>query len=343
MADERAVIARRQGRAGRITLNRPRALNALDLPMIHAITSALELWRDDPSVHFVVIEGAGERAFCAGGDVRSIRLGVLDEESDGDERDGIESFFVHEYTLNRTIARYPKPYVALIDGLWMGGGVGVSMHGSIRVVSEHAQFAMPEVQIGMFPDVGASFVLPRVRGAFGLYLGLTGARVGGADACWLGLATHFVPRASMAGLADALAEHGLGALIERAERPPPGELPALAAPVAAAFGADSVAAIMAALDRMDHDWARLTLASMRSASPTSLLWTFDLLRAGATRTLEQCQRAELLLTRAAVRHPDFAEGVRAMVIDKDRQPRWSPARLEDIDPDAVAASLLGVG
>lgn len=286
--------------------------------MIHDIAAALESWRSDPSVHLVVVEGAGERAFCAGGDVRSIRDWIIA----GDHVE-VDAFFVHEYALNRAIARYPKPYVALIDGIWMGGGVGLSVHGPYRVVSEFSKFAMPEVQVGLFPDVGASFVLPRLRGAFGLYLGLTGTRVGGADACRLGLATHYVEREALAGLADALAEDGLGALAEYARAPPPGELASQAEPIAEIFTLPSVTAILAALGSRDDAWARSTLAAMRTASPTSLRWTFDLLREGAGRTFEQCQRAELELTRIAMRHPDFPEGVRAMVIDKDRQPHWS--------------------
>ncbi len=319
---ERPVVARQQGRIGRITLNRPKALNALDLPMIHAIAAAVETWRDDPGIHLVVIEGAGERAFCAGGDVRTLRNWVLEGA-----HEAVEAFFVHEYALNRAIARYPKPYIAIVDGTWMGGGFGVAAHGSIRVVSEHAQFALPEVQLGLFPDVGASFVLPRLRGHYGMYLGLTGARLGGGDSCWVGLATHFVPRASLAGLADALAQDGLGALSERAERPPTGDLPPLERSVETIFGADSLAAIMAALETRGDEWAQTSLAAIRSSSPASLAWTFDLIRAGAGRTLEQCQRAELLLTRIATRHPDFAEGVRALVVDKDRTPRWAASTM----------------
>ena len=313
---EATVVARRQGRVGRITLNRPKALNALTLEMIHAIAAALERWRDEPGVHAVVVDAVGGRAFCAGGDIRTLREWVL-----AGEHDAVEAFFAHEYALNRSIARYPKPYIALIDGICMGGGVGISVHGSVRVASEHAQFAMPETQVGFFPDVGASFILPRLRGAFGVYLGMTGARVGGTDACWLGLATHFVPRERMAGLADALAEDGIGALAERAVRPEARELPGLEGAVRA-FAGSGVGEIMGALERLGTDWAGETLAAMRAVSPTALRWTFELLRAGERRTLEQCQRAELELGRIATRHPDFAEGVRAMVVDKDRAPRW---------------------
>jgi enoyl-CoA hydratase/carnithine racemase len=287
--------------------------------MLEDIATALEAWRLDPAVHLVVIEAVGERAFCAGGDVRIIRDWAV-----AGERVRIEDFFVHEYTLNQTIARYPKPYIALIDGLWMGGGVGLSVHGAYRVVSEHAQFAMPEVHIGLFPDIGASYVLPRLRGAFGFYLGLTGTRVGPADALWLGLATHYVGRQALPALADALAEHGFAALTEHAEPPPQAvQFPALANRVAEIFSLRQLDAVIAALERLDDDWSRETLATMRTASPSALRWSFDLLHAGASRTLDDCLRAELALTRIATKHPDFAEGVRAMVIDKDRNPRWT--------------------
>lgn len=287
--------------------------------MIDAISTALHAWRDDPAIHLIVVDAVGDRAFCAGGDIRTIRDWVL-----AADRDRVEDFFAREYALNHLIARYPKPYIALIDGIWMGGGVGLSIHGPYRVVSEHAQFAMPEAQLGLFPDVGASFFLPRLRGAFGLYLGLSGARVGPGDAVWLGLATHHASRAALPSLVDSLAEHGLAALATHAVSPPPGQLAAIDKRVAAIFSAPpTLDSVIAALQLLDDEWSRATLAAMQTASPAALRWTFDLLRAGAGRTLEACQAAELALTRVATRHPDFAEGVRAMVIDKDRQPRWS--------------------
>ncbi len=183
MADEKTVIARRDGRAGRILLNRPQALNAIDLSMIRACTRALQEWRDDPHVHLVVIEGAGDRAFCAGGDVRALRQFELDGE-----HDKAEAFFSEEYELNLMIATYPKPYVALINGICMGGGIGVSVHAPYRVATENAAFAMPETAIGFFPDIGATFFLPRLPGYVGTYLGLTGTRMQGADAVHAGSA-----------------------------------------------------------------------------------------------------------------------------------------------------------
>ncbi len=265
----------------------------------------------------MVAEATGDRAFCAGGDIRTLRDWVL-----AGECAPVEAFFAREYALNRAIARFPKPYVALIDGVCMGGGIGLSVHGAVRVVTEHASLAMPETQIGFFPDVGASFVLPRLRGDYGLYLGLTGARVSGPDAVWLGLATHFVPRARARGLADAMAEDGIAPLAGAAEPPPLVELATIRQSVAL-FAAPSLETIFASLDRAGTDWARDTLSTLRAASPFALRETFELVRAGAGRTLEQCQDAELALALRMVRHPDFAEGVRAMVVDKDRNPRWS--------------------
>ena len=287
--------------------------------MIQTIGVALEMWRNDPSVHAVVVGAAGGRAFCAGGDVRSVRTAVLDQRPQD-----VESFFVQEYALNRTIADYPKPYISLIDGICMGGGIGLSVHGTIRVATEHAVFAMPETQLGLFPDVGGSFFLPRLRGSFGTYMGLTGNRIGGADACWVGLATHFVPRDDLPRLASALTTIGTAALPEFSAPLSGLELPPLTDRVNEIFSLPSVEAIMTALERRDDPWAQASLAAMRAASPSALRWTFDLLRAGAHRTFAECQRAETLLTAQACSHPDFAEGVRANVVDKDRTPKWQP-------------------
>lgn len=330
--DNDEIIARRQGRIGRILLNRPRALNALSSGMIEAMDAALAAWRDDPAVHAVVVEGAGGRAYCSGGDIRPIR-----ELAASGDAGGIRRFFTVEYGLNRIIAEYPKPYVALVDGICMGGGLGVAMHGSARVATEAALFAMPETGIGLFADVGASYVLPRLRGAFGMYMALTGARVGGADAVYLGLATHFTPRERLATLADEMAEDGVAVLADAAVPPPPGALPGVADAVQRCFSAASVAEILRRLEAEGTEWARETLALLHAASPSAVLWTFELVRAGAGRTLPQALAAELALTGPVTSHPDFAEGVRAMVVDKDRTPRWSPARIEDVDSAAIRA------
>jgi enoyl-CoA hydratase len=332
MHSEDTVIARRDGRIGRLLLNRPKALNAIDLPMIRACTRALAEWRDDPHVHAVVIEGAGDRAFCAGGDIRALRQYELDGE-----HHRAEEFFREEYALNLAIATYPKPYIALIDGICMGGGIGVSVHAPYRVATEHAAFAMPETAIGFFPDIGATFFLPRLPGRIGTYLGLTGARMQGADAVHAGLATHFTRREDLPALSRALAENGPAALGLHGAALPAFSLAPHRAAIDHCFGADSVPGLVQRLEAVGNAWAAKTLDTLRTVSPSALCWTLAALRRGADLTLPQCQAAELALTRTTMRHPDFAEGVRAMVVDKDRKPRWQPARIEDVDPAAIAA------
>lgn len=332
MNSEPSVLIERDGRVGRIRLNRPSALNALDLEMIRAIRSALEQWRDQPRVHAVVIEGVGERAFCSGGDIRAVRAARLR----GDDA-AIESFFTEEYALNLAIAEYPKPYVALINGVCMGGGIGVSVHGSIRVATEAALFAMPETAIGMFPDIGASFFLPRLPGHLGMFLCLTGTRMRGADAVHAGLATHHVPHAAFPELAAAIVRDGVAVVAEHAAALPPFSLAAHREAIDRCFGADSVAAILRQLQAEDSDWSREVLATLRQMSPASVLWSFELVRRGADSTLAQCLQRELALTRTVTRHPDYLEGVRAMVVDKDRKPRWKAARIEDVDHAEIEA------
>jgi enoyl-CoA hydratase len=329
------VLARLDGRVGRIVLNRPQALNALDLPMIQALTQVLQSWREEPNVHAVVIEGAGDRAFCAGGDVRALRQFEMDGE-----HHKAEAFFREEYELNLMIATYPKPYIALIDGICMGGGIGVSVHAPYRVATERAAFAMPETAIGFFPDIGATFFLPRLPGRLGMYLGLSGARIQGGDAVHAGFATHFVPRAELAALSRALADDGPGALGSHTAPLPEFSLATQRAAIDACFGADSVSEVVRRLEGVGDEWATRTLGMLRTVSPSALCWTLEALHRGADMTLPQCLDAELALTRTAMRHPDFAEGVRAMVVDKDRKPNWQPARIEDVDP-AVIAAMFG--
>ena len=331
------IAARQQGRIGRLTINRPKALNAIDHDMVRSLRAALDAWRSDTAIEAVVIEGAGGRAFCAGGDIRQVR----DMASAGRYAE-IEAFFADEYALNSAIAHYPKPYAAIIDGVCMGGGMGLSVHGSIRVVTGAAVLAMPETGIGFFPDVGASFFLPRLPGHYGMFLALTGARVQGAEAVNLGLATHHVARDRIAALADEMAEHGMAALAHVAQ-PSPHSTDPERAEVVACFGADAVAGILERLAMLGSAPAQEALSTLRSMSPTAVLRTFELMRLGASRTLDQCLRIELALTRHAVRHPDFAEGVRAMVVDKDRSPRWSPARIEDVPLDEVKALFRQIG
>jgi enoyl-CoA hydratase len=325
------VIALRDGRVGRLKLDRPKALNALDLPMIRFMQRALDLWREDDTVEAVVLEAEG-RAFCAGGDIRAVRASVLAGDYEAAER-----FFAEEYALNGAIARYPKPHISLIGGICMGGGLGISVHGDRRVVTEAAVMAMPETAIGLTPDIGASFFLPRLRGFLGTYLGLCGHRLQGPDIVHAGLATAFVPAAQLPELSAALAQEGPDAIARfEAVLPPDALQPDLAA-IDRCFSADSMTEIIARLEAEATAWSRSVLGTLRAMSPSSLCWTLASLRLGADRSLEACLAAELALVTRIIRLPDFAEGVRAMVVDKDRAPHWQPARIEDVDPRLIAA------
>jgi enoyl-CoA hydratase/carnithine racemase len=332
MDEVASVRSTHEGRIGRLLLNRPKALNALDLEMIRGLAAALEGWRDRPSVHAVLIEGAGGRAFCAGGDIRAVRDAAL-----AGDNVAIERFFAEEYALNEAIARYPKPYIALIDGVCMGGGIGVSVHGTFRIASEHAIFAMPETGIGLFPDIGASYFLPRLPGELGMYLALTGAQLRGADAVHAGLATHFVRREALADLAAAITRDGPAVIAGYAAPLPPFSLAAHRALIDACFSAPAVAEIFARLAASEEDFAQATLAVLKTRSPAALLWSFALLRRGAARDLRACLGQELALTRKVTRHPDFLEGVRAMVVDKDRTPHWSAPSIDAVDAREIDA------
>ncbi len=334
MQGEASVVATREGRVGRLLLNRPKALNALDIEMIRACTQALHEWRENPAIHAVAIEGAGERAFCSGGDIRAIRQWHLEGATDK-----VETFYREEFALNLMIATYPKPYIALIDGVCMGGGIGVAVHGAYRVATEHGLFAMPETAIGFFPDIGATYVLPRLPGYLGTFLALTGTRMQGADAVQVGLATHFVPRAGLARLSRDLAYDGPAVLARHAAPLPAFSLAPHRGLIDHAFGADTVLEIVGRLEADGGEFARATVGTLREMSPSSLVWSLRLLREGARRTLPQCLQAELRATRAITAGHEFSEGVRAMVVDKDRRPRWKPARIEDVDPAAIEAML----
>lgn len=329
------IVAARQGRIGRLTLNRPQALNALDLPMIRALRDALAAWRDDPAVHALVIDSASPRAFCAGGDIRAMHGHAIEGASGP-----IEAFFSNEYALNQAIADYPVPFVALIDGVCLGGGIGVSVHGRIRVATEHASFAMPETAIALFPDVGTTYVLPRLPGALGMFLALTGTRLVGPDAVHAGLATHFVTRERLHALSAALASEGVAAVAAFASPLPAFTLAPHRDAIDRCFGTGTVGDIVARLEREGGDWAAATLRTLRIMSPSSVVWSHRIVTEGAGRTLPQCLAAELALTRTVTRHPDFAEGVRAMVIDKDRAPKWSPPRLEDMRHEDIDALFV---
>jgi enoyl-CoA hydratase len=333
MTEDDDILFDRQGALGVVTLNRPRALNALTLDMIRRFEPRLAEWAADDGIAAVLVRGTGERAFCAGGDIRAIW-----ESCRGDGRLA-RDFFREEYRLDRRVFTFPKPYVALIDGVTMGGGVGVSIHGSHRVATERTVFAMPETGIGLFPDVGAGYALPRLPGALGLYLGLTGRRLGAADCLYAGIATHYVESAHLDQLRGALAEVVASelpaAMVERvldlfSADPGVSELLSEQGAVDRCFGQDSLEGIFAALEAEDSAWAADTLAALARCSPTSLKIAFRQIRRGAGLDFESAMKMEFRLSQACVAGHDFPEGIRAAVIDKDNKPDWQPARLEEV-------------
>jgi enoyl-CoA hydratase len=341
MGAEHDIRFERRGPLGVVTLDRSRALNAITLEMFERFEPQLAAWAADPDVRAVAIRGAGERAFCAGGDIRTLYEGGL-----RGERVASELFRV-EYRLNRRIKTLPKPYVALIDGIVMGGGVGVSVHGSHRVVTERTVFAMPETGIGFFPDVGGSFFLPRMPGALGMYLGLTGARLKAADCLYAGVGTYYVESVRLADLeaalaeadwvadpADSVANQAIGRIAGDPGAPPLAEHRAA---IDRCFSGDAVEAILAALAAEGGAWADKTLATLRRASPTSLKVTFEQLRRGAALDFDAAMVMEYRLSQAFMAGHDFYEGIRAVVIDKDNAPAWEPASLEAVTPALVEA------
>ncbi|GAB11289.1 hypothetical protein GOARA_067_00310 [Gordonia araii NBRC 100433] len=320
---------------GEIVLNRPKALNALDQAMIDDMTPVLRDWADDPAVETVLVTSGIDRAFCAGGDIRAIREAALA----GDDA-AITRYFSSEYKLDQLIANYPKPYIALIDGAAMGGGLGISVHGEVRVVTEKALIAMPETAIGFFPDIGSTYFLPRLPVGVGMWLGLTGARIRGTQAVDVGLATHSVSSASVGDLAAAIrAGTPLGEALSAAEPAPPAEdLPLRA--VADYFGGDNpVPAIVGGL-RGGDEWAKAMAELIDNCSPTSLFVTAEMIARGAQSSLDECFDRELHAAEQITATPDFAEGVRAVLVDKDRDPSFSPASIDDVDP-AVVRRIVG--
>ncbi|HMK81880.1 MAG TPA: enoyl-CoA hydratase/isomerase family protein [Xanthobacteraceae bacterium] len=318
------ILFERRGVAGIVTLNRPKALNAVTHEMVRALGIQLAAWAQDGAVTRVIVIAAGERAFSAGGDIRAL----YDLGRAGKQEEAL-GFFREEYTLNAAIKRYRKPYVALIDGIVMGGGFGVSVHGSHRVAGDRFQFAMPEVGIGFFPDVGGTFVLPRMPDEIGTWCALTGDRLKTADAVATGIATHHVRSDRFAELTDALCGNVPVDATLAAFATPAGEGPVTARrdAIRALFSAARVEAILSALDGAGDDWARATAATIQSKSPTSLKLALAQLRRGVDWSFEQCMRAEMRIVSRIVYDHDFYEGVRAVIVDKDNAPRWDPATL----------------
>ena len=335
---EPEILFDRRGAAGVVTLNRPHALNAVTHAMVRALAEKLHEWARDPRVTRVVVTAAGERAFSAGGDLRALddlrRAGRLDEAL---------AFWREEYTLNALIKHYSKPYVAVIDGIVMGGGVGVSIHGSHRVAGDRFQFAMPEVGIGFFPDVGATWFLPRMPGEAGTYCALTGEHLRSADGVAAGLATHRVATARFGDLVDALCGTVPVEAVLAAFAEPAGEGPTMArrAAIDRLLVGDRVEDILARLDAeagaggVDSAWARSTAATIRGKSPTSLKIALAQVRRGPHWSFGECMRAEFRIVSRIVDGHDFYEGIRAVILDKDNAPRWAPATLAAVSEAEV--------
>ncbi|MEQ9812563.1 MAG: enoyl-CoA hydratase/isomerase family protein [Azospirillaceae bacterium] len=327
------VLFEKRGRLGLITLNRPKALNALNLPMIEAMAPQLAAWADDDGVAAVAIRGAGEKAFCAGGDVRAVWEAGMARKRGEPAGTLTADFFREEYRLNHLIHTYPKPYVALVDGISMGGGMGLSMHGSHRVVSERLMFAMPETGIGLFPDVGAGWFLPRCPGQLGTYFALTGNRGDAADAMAIGYGTHLVPADRLEAVIAGLAEGGDAdsVLADEAVEAGPSAVAAERDLIDRCFGHDSVEAVIAALAAEPGDFARAARETLATRSPTSMKVTLVELRRGATMSYPQAVTMEFRLSQACMDGHDFFEGIRALLVDKDRNPRWDPPTLDGVD------------
>jgi enoyl-CoA hydratase len=332
------VLFRREGRAGRITMNRPQALNALTLGMVHRIWEALLAWRADPAVELVVLDGAGDKALCAGGDVRAL----YDSRQQGSTL--ARTFWRDEYRLNALIGRYPKPFVAIQDGIVMGGGIGLSGHARDRIVTERSRLATPETGIGLIPDVGGTWLLADAPGAVGVYLGLTGEAMRAADAIYTHFADAMIPSAKLtqlvARLVDTRGGSVAGAIRALSEDAGPSPLAERRADIDRAFGGDSVEAMLGALGAMPGEWAQKTAAALAQKSPKSLKLTLAAIRnAQALGSLEEALNVEFRLCVRLFEDGEFLEGVRALIVDKDRTPKWSPARLEEVGADTVAAYL----
>lgn len=332
------TIIERRGAVGIIRLNRPKALNSLTLGMVRAISAALDDFAADPAIVSVVVQGEGERGFCAGGDIRAFY------ESGKAQDGGAEIFLREEFRLNHQISRYRKPYVALMDGITMGGGVGISSHGRHRVVTERTRFAMPETGIGYFPDVGSTWLLPRTPGESGTWLGLTGLDVAAADVLYAGLADFQISSFRLPQIIEVLStlqrastSADVDAVLRNlSERPGESRLQANAAVIDRSFVFNSVEEIMAALAREEGEFARETLRVLLTRSPTSLTLALRLLRLGRqSRTLAECLNREVAAVTQILQTPDFYEGIRAAVIDKDRNPQWAPATIAALDPQVI--------
>ena len=343
VAHDGDLVVRECGALRRITLNRPKALNALTLDMAVAMTALLRAWATDPGVGAVLIDGAGERGLCAGGDIRAL----YDAAKAGSPLPA--QFWSTEYHLDVLIARYPKPVVAVMDGMVMGGGVGLSAHAAHRIVTERSAVAMPEVGIGFFPDVGASFPLARAPGFLGTYLALTGNRMSAADAIYCGFADVNIATQRLAELPSALADCRTAfdvqqRLGELSVAPSPGRLAAARQWIDTCFGANDLETIIDRLRACEIEAAHATFADMEKMSPTSLKITLRNIRTAVSfEKVEESFRQDYRIALACIAGHDFIEGIRAQIVDKDRNPAWRPNKLEDVTAEIVDRHFKSVG
>ncbi len=329
-----------EGRVGRIALNRPKAIHALNLPMCQAMIDALLAWRDDAAIEAVVINHSEGRGFCAGGDIR-----MLAESGAKDGREA-RAFFHTEYRLNHLLFTYAKPVVAFMDGITMGGGVGISQPAKYRVATEHTRFAMPETGIGLFPDVGGGWYLPRLEGRVGAFLALTGARLDGAECLALGLATHYLPSAKLTEAKERIAQHPdrIGGILgELSVTAPPAAITGQIDKINRLFASDRYEDILAALEKDGGEWAQKELGALRTKSPQTCKVALRQLREGAAiPDFAAEMRQEYAIGSRVVQMHDFLEGVRALIVDKDNSPKWDPPTPEAVTDewiDAIFAPL----
>ncbi len=330
------ILISTEGATGRLSLNRPKAIHALNLDMVHAMTAALVAWRDDAAVQAVLLDHSEGRGFCAGGDIAFLRNSALTDDGASGRR-----FFHDEYQLNHLLFTYDKPVVAFMDGITMGGGVGISLPATYRVATENTRLAMPETGIGLFPDVGGGWYLSRLEGRVGPYLALTGARLDGAECLALGLATHYLPSEKLAEAKARIAEHPdrIGGILgELSVTPPEAKILAHIADINRLFASDRLEDILAALEADKGEWAAKELAALRTKSPQTckvalrqLADSLDLPDFAANMAMEY-RIGSRVLTR-----PDFAEGVRAVIVEKDNAPQWNPATAEGVSDDLIAS------
>lgn len=335
------VLISVEGGVGRIRLNRPKAIHALTTRMCEVMSEALLKWRADPGVRAVIIDHAEGRGFCAGGDV------VMLWRSGGGDAEDAKHFFFAEYRLNHLLFTFPKPTIAIMDGITMGGGVGISLPCKFRIATENTRFAMPETSIGLFPDVGGGWYLPRLPGRVGEFMALTGARLDGAECHYLGLATHYVPQATLPELVERITTSPRlnGAIGNFAVTPPDAKIADNMPVIARCFASYRLEEVIGALKADESEWAATELATLGTKSPLSCKVSLRLMEEGASRaSFEDEMRAEYALAGRVVRTHDFHEGVRALLIDKDNQPQWDPATPEEVDQemlDVLFAPLHG--